>query len=393
MGVWQILPFWLAFIIGLRWVWVYVATYVWCLNCLMPDFSLFFCRSRETLPTTEKLGIARNTSSHQVSCACVLVKKKTEMETGILSKGKVPIYPGLLPGVHVPAGNLWMHHLWAISLLWFQFFGYKCSCLMALDVGVVGHFLTLQQICESPLLDGQPHPWCGFLFLRRLCIGAQMVSQATRPLLYPPPPLMPPPCRPSTYFGPKSKPPRDMPPPRKVPPPLLRHPPLICQPPVHWHAIPTPLGAVYGDGWRQQSTLAFGAKSLVSFTLVSCSLHCLRLSPNLTQWPLMFASESASVPKYGFTGWDLTLTIWTLDDRDLDNKKAKSAQTPRGRVRRFYSNSPTSGCRVLYGAQYCIVHLTVLYGAQYYMVHLTVECTVLYGAQYCIGLKSCFGIS
>ena len=34
-GVWQILPFWLGFTIRLPWVWVYVASYVWCLNCLM----------------------------------------------------------------------------------------------------------------------------------------------------------------------------------------------------------------------------------------------------------------------------------------------------------------------------------------------------------------------
>ncbi len=31
--MWQILPFWLAFTIGLRWVWVYVATNIWCLSC------------------------------------------------------------------------------------------------------------------------------------------------------------------------------------------------------------------------------------------------------------------------------------------------------------------------------------------------------------------------
>ncbi len=35
MGVWKILPFWLAFTIRLRWLWVYVATNVWCLNCLL----------------------------------------------------------------------------------------------------------------------------------------------------------------------------------------------------------------------------------------------------------------------------------------------------------------------------------------------------------------------
>ncbi len=42
--------------------------------------------------------------------------------------------------------------------------------------------------------------------------------------------------------------PRDMPP-WKVPPPTDVPPPLLA--------------AVYGDGWRQRSTLAFGAKSLV----------------------------------------------------------------------------------------------------------------------------------
>ena len=35
MGVWQILPFWLAFTIGLHWVWVYVATNIWCWNCVV----------------------------------------------------------------------------------------------------------------------------------------------------------------------------------------------------------------------------------------------------------------------------------------------------------------------------------------------------------------------
>ena len=35
MRVWQILPFWFSFTIRLRWVWVCVATYVWCLNCLL----------------------------------------------------------------------------------------------------------------------------------------------------------------------------------------------------------------------------------------------------------------------------------------------------------------------------------------------------------------------
>ena len=34
-GVWEILPFWLIFTIGSRWVWVYVATNVSCLNCLL----------------------------------------------------------------------------------------------------------------------------------------------------------------------------------------------------------------------------------------------------------------------------------------------------------------------------------------------------------------------
>ncbi len=34
MEVWEILPFWLAFTTGLRWVWVDVATNVWCFNCL-----------------------------------------------------------------------------------------------------------------------------------------------------------------------------------------------------------------------------------------------------------------------------------------------------------------------------------------------------------------------
>ena len=34
-GMWQILPFWVAFTIGFRWVWVYVATNIWCLKCPM----------------------------------------------------------------------------------------------------------------------------------------------------------------------------------------------------------------------------------------------------------------------------------------------------------------------------------------------------------------------
>ncbi len=50
--MWQILPFSLAFRIRLRWVWVYVATNVWCLNCLLCGFHVvknmqWFLKQRE----------------------------------------------------------------------------------------------------------------------------------------------------------------------------------------------------------------------------------------------------------------------------------------------------------------------------------------------------------
>ncbi len=41
-GVWQVLPFWLAFTIWLPSVWVYVATNVWCENCPMSFPELFY---------------------------------------------------------------------------------------------------------------------------------------------------------------------------------------------------------------------------------------------------------------------------------------------------------------------------------------------------------------
>ncbi len=58
-------------------------------------------------------------------------------------------------------------------------------------------------------------------------------------------------------------------------PPLMKSatpPPLTC------HSLPL-LAVVYGDGWRQRSTLAFGAKSLVPFSL---ALPCQQKKQNFT---------------------------------------------------------------------------------------------------------------
>ncbi len=49
MGVWQILCFWLAFTIRLRWVWVYVVNNVWCWNCLSVPKKKKNCEENLTL--------------------------------------------------------------------------------------------------------------------------------------------------------------------------------------------------------------------------------------------------------------------------------------------------------------------------------------------------------
>ena len=103
----------------------------------------------------------------------------------------------------------------------------------------------------------------------RRSIEADRDSGSTRPMLKPPS-WMPPPCRPSTKWGPKSNPPGMCHPtmesatrhdvwcatPHDAPPPLIYVPSPIES------ATPL-LVVVYGDGWWQRSTLAFGAKFLV----------------------------------------------------------------------------------------------------------------------------------
>ncbi len=55
---------------------------------------------------------------------------------------------GFRPFSHGDLGFYGMHQHWAMSLLWLGFFPdfspQNLHCLMALSVGIVGHFLTLQ---------------------------------------------------------------------------------------------------------------------------------------------------------------------------------------------------------------------------------------------------------
>ncbi len=59
MGVWQILPFWEAFTIELCWVWVFVATDVWCLNCPLT-------------PRPNNPHLLHCTGRHRFVCQCCL---------------------------------------------------------------------------------------------------------------------------------------------------------------------------------------------------------------------------------------------------------------------------------------------------------------------------------
>ena len=120
---------------------------------------------------------------------------------------------------------------------------------------------------------------------RREVVLEQILVQARWDLWFPPPShgfqtppainqvrtkVKPPPygkCHPLEMYHP---PPWNVPPPLTCLTPLMCHPPLICAtPPMmhpHWHATLPLLAVVYGDGWQQRSTLAFGAKSLVSLS-------------------------------------------------------------------------------------------------------------------------------
>ncbi len=111
----------------------------------------------------------------------------------------------------------------------------------------------------------------------RSSIGASVVSPAMTPLLYPPPP---PPygCHPPAGHQPSKDQSQPPPPgiwhlPTDVPPPLLTcHPSLLV--------------AVYGDGWWQRNTLAFGAISLVFFPWSQRKWGCTRIHRDLKMPPL-----------------------------------------------------------------------------------------------------------
>ncbi len=98
MGVWQILPFWLAFTIRLRFVWVYVAAHVWCLNCqgLFSHQGVLLCVLRCAMPFGRRekipfflvgcIGIGQCNSHNAASLRafCIFITGKAHQETSTL---------------------------------------------------------------------------------------------------------------------------------------------------------------------------------------------------------------------------------------------------------------------------------------------------------------------
>ena len=137
--------------------------------------------------------------------------------------------------------------------------------------------------CKSERMHSPSDFLFGFLlrclWKRREVVLEQTVIQARPDLCFTPTPMDAPLLainQVRTKVNPQWKVPPPMmhhPPPHDVPPQLMHHPhwcatPLWKVPPLPLTCHPPLLTVVYGDGWCQRSTLAFGAKSLVSFFLL-----------------------------------------------------------------------------------------------------------------------------
>ncbi len=152
MGVCQILPFSLALTNRLRWVWVYVATSVWCLNCLLSRWS----RNQTGKPKKNFLTLFK----------CSLLQGRKEKNKKTRNLTALQLAPSM---VQVPC--VVVRHPVGVALKWFDTAGWPVC--MFTDLGGGQHLHSPYGVMFSIKRGRTSHPRClctdlAFLFVYSL---------------------------------------------------------------------------------------------------------------------------------------------------------------------------------------------------------------------------------